>query len=161
MLVSGALALLAGVRPAGIGPAELAALGLGVVAVALVDGGYSFLLGCSRFRLQGLVTASSSWVYAAALLALWAGGGITVTSAAIAWTAGLWLRALFVFWSCARFNGLGRPSLSLLRESIAFGCRAWIGSLARFANFRAEEIAPSPRTFANIRRWDPSCLRAK
>jgi len=140
VLVSGALALLAGVRPAGIGPAELAALGLGVVAVALVDGGYSFLLGCSRFRLQGLVTASSSWVYAAALLALWAGGGITVTSAAIAWTAGLWLRALFVFWSCARFNGLGRPSLSLLRESIAFGCRAWIGSLARFANFRADQV---------------------
>ena len=39
----------------------------------------------------------------------------------------------------ARF-GIARPRLALLGESFRFGARAWIGSLARFLNFRVDQI---------------------
>jgi O-antigen/teichoic acid export membrane protein len=139
-VVCGGLVLLAGVRPAGIGALELAFLGLGILAVALIDSGYSFLLGCSRFRIQALVTAGSSWIYAAALLVIWVASGLTVTSAVVAWTAGQLLRAGFLLRASARFVGLGRPNRRLLREAVGYGARVWIGSLARFTNFRADQM---------------------
>ena len=139
-IVCAALALLPGIRPGRIGAAEIVALGLAIIAFSFVDGGYNFLLGCSRFRLQALVTATSSWIYAGSLLVLWFAGGLTVARAAIAWTAAAALRAVFVFNGSGRLTGFGRPDLGLLRESVTFGCRAWIGSLARFTNFRADQV---------------------
>jgi O-antigen/teichoic acid export membrane protein len=139
-IVCAALTLFPGIRPARIGTAEVVSLGLAIVAFSFVDGGYNFLVGCSRFRLQALVTATSSWIYAASLLVLWLAGGVTVAGAAIAWTAAAAARAVFVFAGSARLTGVGRPDLPLLRKSIRFGCRAWIGSLARFTNFRADQV---------------------
>jgi len=139
-IVCFALVLLSSVRPAGIGTAELVLLGLGIVAMTLVDGGYSFLLGCSRFRVQAIVTAGSSWLYAAALLCVWAAEGLTVTRAAAAWTAAQAARMVFVLRPSIRYAGLGAPDLGLLREAVGYGGRAWVGSLARFANFRADQV---------------------
>src|SRR5438067_7135762 len=81
------LAAFPGIRPARIGTAEIASLAAAIVAFGFVDGGYNFLLGCSRFRLQALTTATFSWLYAATLLVLWFAGGVTVARAAISWTA--------------------------------------------------------------------------
>jgi O-antigen/teichoic acid export membrane protein len=139
-LVCGTLASLGHDRPAGIGTSETAVLGLGILAISVVDGGYSFLLGCSRFRSQALVTAGSSWIYAASLLVLWATVGVTVMNSVAAWTAAVVLRAGFVITGSVRVAGFGRPDPRLLREAIGFGCRAWIGSLARFANFRVDQV---------------------
>ena len=36
--------------------------------------------------------------------------------------------------------GIARPSLAMLRESVHFGSRAWVGSIARFLNFRVDQI---------------------
>lgn len=133
--------MLAGdLRPAGVGPAELVILAFGILASAFVEAGYAFLLGTERLRRLALTTASASWVYALLVALLWATVGLTVGRAALAWTVTEGLRALVVISLSIRGVRLGRPSRHLLTESIAFGVRVWVGSLARFLNFRTDQI---------------------
>lgn len=139
-VVCGVLLALDGDRPAGIGPTEVALLGLGLIASAAVDAGYTFLLGCARFREQAIVTAASSWLYAALLGIAWLAAGLTVARAATAWTIAQALRALPLLMSSARGIGFARPDLPLLRESLSFGLRAWIGTLSRFFSFRLDQV---------------------
>lgn len=140
VVVCGALLLLTGARPAGIQHAELAALALGTLVTALVEACYAFLLGCSRLRRIALITASASWVYAVFLAVVWVGPGLTVARAAFIWAGAEGVRALVLLSSCVRGIGLARPDLPLLRESVTFGLRAWIGSLSTFLNFRTDQI---------------------
>jgi O-antigen/teichoic acid export membrane protein len=140
VLVSGALLLLGGARPAGVARAELVALALGTLATGLVEAGYAFLLGCGRIRQYAVVIASASWVYTLFLAVVWAGPGLTVARAAFIWTAAEGVRFLVLLLSSLRGIGLGRPDLPLLRESVTFGLRAWIGSLSTFLNFRTDQI---------------------
>lgn len=139
-IVCGGLTLLADMRPSGIGAAVLAAIGVGIFAAAIVDAGYFFLAGCGRFRLQASVTASSSWVYAGVLVLLWATVGLTVELAVWAWVAGTIFRGALLLAGAARGNGFGRPNVALLREAVAFGSPGWLGSVARFMNFRTDQI---------------------
>ena len=132
--------LLGDVGPAGVGPPELVILGLGIVACAAGVAGYSFLLGVERLRQLAMVTGAASWVYAGLVLALWAGPGLTVGRAVLAWTATEGLRAGVLIALSRRATQLGRPRRRLLGESIAFGLRLWVGSLARFLNFRTDQI---------------------
>src|SRR4029450_13528457 len=48
--------------------------------------------------------------------------------------------ALLFCLASARGIGFGRPDLSLLREAIRFGLRAWSGGLAHFLNARVDPI---------------------
>ena len=45
-----------------------------------------------------------------------------------------------LFTVAIRREGLGRPSLGLLRETISFGVRAWLGTLADSLGFRIDQI---------------------
>ena len=54
-------------RPNGIGDTELAILALGILTSALVDAGYSFVLGCSRFAIHAVITVATAWLYAFAV----------------------------------------------------------------------------------------------
>ena len=74
------------------------------------------------------------------MLVLWAGPGLTVGRAALAWTATEGLRAVVLISLAGRGTVLGRPSRGLLVEEIGFGIRLWVGSLARFLNFRTDQI---------------------
>jgi O-antigen/teichoic acid export membrane protein len=143
-LVAAALAfsslLLSGIEPAGVGTPELVILGLGIVSCAAGQAGYSFLLGVERLRHLALVTGCASWFYAVLVLVLWAGPGLTVGRAALAWTATEALRAVVLIFLSARGTLLGRPSRGLLLEEVRFGIRLWVGSLARFLNFRTDQI---------------------
>src|SRR5438034_4971899 len=78
--------LLGGLSPAEVSPADLAILSFGILASALVEAGYAFLLGTERLRQLALATASASWVYALFVTVLWSTGGVTVGRAALAWT---------------------------------------------------------------------------
>jgi O-antigen/teichoic acid export membrane protein len=140
VLVCGALVLAPSVRPPGLGGAELAALALSVLAAALADAGYKFVAGCSRFRLHAFVTTTTSWTYAVAIAAVWTAVGLTAASAAFAWAALHGLRALVLFSASALDVGLRPPGLSLLRDSMRFGLRAWVGTLADDLNFRVDQI---------------------
>jgi O-antigen/teichoic acid export membrane protein len=139
-LACGTLVLAPSVRPPGLGSAELAALALSVLAAALADAGYKFVAGCSRFRLHALVTTTTSWTYAVAIAVVWAAFGLTAARAALAWAAVHGLRALVLFSASALDVGLRRPGLSLLRDSMRFGLRAWVGTLADDLNFRVDQI---------------------
>jgi O-antigen/teichoic acid export membrane protein len=132
--------LMSGLEPAGVDTPELIILGLGIVSVAAGQAGYSFLLGVERLRQLALVTGCASWVYAGLVLALWAGPGLTVGRAALAWTATEALRAVVLIALSGRATLLGRPSRVLLVEEIGFGVRLWVGSLSRFLNFRTDQI---------------------
>jgi O-antigen/teichoic acid export membrane protein len=118
----------------------LAALGLSVLAAALADAGYKFVAACSRFRLHAFVTITTSWAYAVAIATVWAVFGLTPARAAFAWAAVHVLRALVLFSASALDVGLRPPGLSLLRDSLRFGLRAWVGTLADDLNFRVDQI---------------------
>jgi O-antigen/teichoic acid export membrane protein len=139
-LACGVLLLLGDERPSGVGGPELAMLALGTLVSALVDGAAGFLLGCDRLRRLALITATASWVYPLLLGTIWIASGLTVLRAAVAWVATETLRAGLLLRQSARGIGLARPRLRLLSESVRFGIRAWVGSLARFLNFRTDQI---------------------
>jgi O-antigen/teichoic acid export membrane protein len=140
-VVCGTLWWATALRPAGVGPSELAILAICILAACLADAGYRFLLGCSRFRAHALVTAVTSWIHPVLVVFLWAVFGLTVAMAALVWAATQGLRALLVFTiATRREGGFGRPSRPLLRESIGFGVRAWVGTLADSLGFRIDQI---------------------
>jgi O-antigen/teichoic acid export membrane protein len=126
--------------PDGIGRPQLALLAGGALVTALAEAAALFLLGCGRIAGLALITAGGSWLYPLLLLALWATVGLSVTRAASAWVAGELLRSLLLIASSARGIGLARPRLEVLAEAWRFGVRAWVGSLARFLNFRTDQI---------------------
>jgi O-antigen/teichoic acid export membrane protein len=140
LIACGILIALGDSRPAGVGPAELAVLACATLVTAVGEGGYFFLLGCRRLKQVAVITATASWVYPALLLAVWSTAGLTVLRAALAWTAAESVRALAYLASSARGLGRLRVDLGLLAESVRFGVRAWVGSLARFLNFRTDQI---------------------
>jgi O-antigen/teichoic acid export membrane protein len=140
-VVCGTLWFVPALRPHGVGAPELAVLAISIVAACLADAGYRFTLGCSRFRTHALVTAITSWVYPLLAVLLWIGFGLTVVLGALVWAATQALRALILFCvSYRREGGFGRPSLLLLRETISFGVRAWVGTLADSLGFRIDQI---------------------
>ena len=136
----GALVALGDHRPAGIGAPELAVIAAATLVSALGDGGYCFLLGCGRLRPVALITATASWIYPLFLLVLWSTVGLTVLRAALAWTAAEGIRALAYLGQSLRGLSLRRPDPGLLVEAVGFGSRAWVGSLARFLNFRTDQL---------------------
>jgi O-antigen/teichoic acid export membrane protein/peptidoglycan/xylan/chitin deacetylase (PgdA/CDA1 family) len=139
-IVCGALLLFAGARPEGLGEAEVGLLALGILGTAQFEAGFAFMLGCSRFRQTALIAAGLPWVYALMVALVLLAPGLSVASAAIAWTASALLGASLMLFASTRGVGLGAPSLSLMLESIRFGARAWVGSLSRFLNFRLDQI---------------------
>jgi O-antigen/teichoic acid export membrane protein len=139
-LVCGTLWLVPALRPEHVGAAELAVLAFSILAACLADAGYRFMLGCSRFRAHALVTAVTSWVYPLLAVVLWAFFGLTIALGAFVWAATQALRAILLIFLAVSREGLGRPNLRVLRESISFGVRAWIGTLADSLGFRIDQI---------------------
>jgi O-antigen/teichoic acid export membrane protein len=139
-LVCGALLALPSVRPGGIGRQELVILAAATVATGVGSAGYSYLQGCSRFRAYGLVQSTASWFYAMLLALAWVVGGLTAARAAVAWTVAQALQGVVLLGAGLPGIGLGRPSPHLLRESLAFGARAWVGGLSQFLNARTDQI---------------------
>jgi O-antigen/teichoic acid export membrane protein/peptidoglycan/xylan/chitin deacetylase (PgdA/CDA1 family) len=136
----GALALAGGITPPGIHDAELIVLGVGVVAAALVNAGAAFLLGLARFRRQAVVMALGPWTYTVVLIGLVLTSHVTPLGAIIAWTVSHLVFATALFVASSLGVGLRRIDLRLLRESISFGYRAWVGNLCRFLNFRTDQL---------------------
>jgi O-antigen/teichoic acid export membrane protein len=134
------LLTLAGQRPEGIGGPELAILVGAGAAIALVEAGGAFLLGCGRVQRLALLTATMTWVYPLLLGIVWVVDGLTVTRAALVWLTAETIVALVLLSQSARAAGIAAPRPRLLLESMHFGVRAWAGSLARLLNFRTDQI---------------------
>ncbi len=139
-LACGALVALGDERPSGVGTPELAVLVAATLVTAVGEAGYAFLLGCNRVRRLAFITATVSWVHPALLLVVWSTAGLTVLRAALCWTAVESIRSFAFLRQSRRGLAVRRPDLGLLVESVRFGIRAWVGSLARFLNFRTDQI---------------------
>ena len=140
LVVCGTLELVPRLRPPGIGDVELAVLAGAMFASGLADAGYMFVLGCSRFRLHALVTATAAWLYAGTMWLLAVTGEITVVHATLIWVVTQAAKAAVLLIASVRAEGLARPDTGLLRESLAFGVRAWIGTLSTAFNDRLDQI---------------------
>ena len=135
-------ALVLGVGGVGpnLGRGVLVCLGLGVLANALLDAAYAFLVGIGRLGGWTIVAGSAPWLYAAALGGLWAGGALTVEHALLAWALAHLLWGIAGVAVAARLAGVGPFHPALLAESFRLGTRAWVGSLSRFLNFRLDQV---------------------
>ncbi len=140
LVVCGTLELATRLRPPGIGDPELLALALAMIASGLADAGYMFVLGCSRFRFHAAITISSAWLYAGAIAITDLVAGLTPLSAALVWVGVQGAKAAVLIVASIRAEHLGRMDLGLLRESVSFGLRAWIGTLATAFNDRVDQI---------------------
>jgi O-antigen/teichoic acid export membrane protein len=136
----GVLVALGDNRPAGIGVGELTIIACATLVSALGESGYFFLLGRERIGTLALITATASWLYPLFLIALWSTVGLTVLRAAVAWTVAESIRALGYLGPSIRGLTLARPDTGLMGEAVRFGSRAWVGSLARFLNFRTDQL---------------------
>jgi O-antigen/teichoic acid export membrane protein len=139
-LVCVPLLLMPSLRPSGIGALELGLLALGALGSALADAGYTFILGCSRFRLHAVTTAAAAWLYAAMIAVTWAWTGLTVAKAALGWIAVQAVKGAYLLGVSARDTGVVGPDLPLLGESFRFGLKAWFGSLSDALNDRVDQI---------------------
>ena len=139
-VVGGGLAVASELRPPGLDADELVILAAAMVASGLADAGYMFVLGCSRFRLHALVTVATAWVYAGAITLTAVTVGLTVASAAVIWIASQAAKAVVLLGAGVRAEGLAAPDARLLRESVTFGLRAWIGTLSSAFNERVDQI---------------------
>jgi O-antigen/teichoic acid export membrane protein len=139
-VVCGTLEFVPRLRPLGIGDPELAALAMAMVASGLADAGYMFVLGCSRFRFHATVTIVTAWCYAAAIGGVDLAWGLTPLAAALVWVGSQAVKAAVLIGASVRAEGLGRFDPRLLRESVSFGLRAWIGTLATAFNERLDQI---------------------
>jgi O-antigen/teichoic acid export membrane protein len=139
-IAGGALILLPGARPAGVAALELVLICAGAVVGAIALAGAAFLQGCSRFRPYARVVATAPWVYALLIAAIWSGWGLTVHSAVAAWVAAQAVPALALSAASARGIGFGRLDARLMRETVRFGVRAWLGGLAHLLNARVDQI---------------------
>jgi O-antigen/teichoic acid export membrane protein len=140
LVACGGLWLVDDLIPSGVGSVELLLLGAGVLAVALSEAGYGFLIGCSRFRQHMAIQMAVPWTYALLLAVVYAGAGLTVTRAALVWTTAMGAGAVLLAFACLRGIGIARPEVRVLVRSIRFGLRAWVGSLASFLNLRADQV---------------------
>jgi O-antigen/teichoic acid export membrane protein len=138
--IAALLALVPGIRPAGTGGVVLVILVVATTGAASSVAGYAFLQGTGRFRPYARVQAGSAWAYAAALAVLHLTVGLTVNLALVAWAGAQGLSGLTLLAIAALDTGVARPDLGLLRESVRFGVRAWIGSLSRLLNARTDQV---------------------
>jgi len=139
-LAAGLLLALEDVRPPGVDAPLLVVVAAGAVASAYLSSGFALLIASSRFRQQAVVTAVAPWVYVVALLVLWETVGLSILYTGLVWAASLMLWALMLLRGAVRGVGIGRPNLRLLRVALAFGVRAWGGSIFRFLNFRTDQL---------------------
>jgi O-antigen/teichoic acid export membrane protein/GT2 family glycosyltransferase len=139
-LAAGLLLALDDVRPPGVDAPLLLVVAAGTVASAFLSSGFALLIASSRFRQQAIATAVAPWIYVVALLVLWETVGLSILYTGLVWAASLMLWAVMLLRGAVLGVGIRRPSLRLLRVSLAFGVRAWGGSIFRFLNFRTDQL---------------------
>jgi O-antigen/teichoic acid export membrane protein len=139
-LIFGALIAFSGLGPGSASDLTYAVCILATGLSALSDTGLGFLIATNRALSFALTIVVFPWLYAVLLVAMALLGTIDTQSAFIMWAVSWTVSSGVAIWAASRGVGFGRPDMSLLRESIHFGFRAWIGNLADFLNFRFDQI---------------------
>jgi O-antigen/teichoic acid export membrane protein len=139
-LVIGFLVFVPAARPPGIGTAELIALAFAIAAAAAAQSSQQAMTGFGQVWSLARISIAVVWLYPLSLLAIAAISHLSVARATFAWAATIGSAAVGCYATLISRFGIAMPSWSLLAESIRFGSRAWIGSLARFLNFRIDQL---------------------
>ena len=139
-LLACVLALVETLLPKGVDGTMLALLAGGICANTLSAGATGFLRGCGRLRAYGRINATMPWLYALGLVGMWVGPGIDVLRAAAAWVGYAVFTAIVSLVAAIRVDGVSKPERQLVLESMAFGVRDWVGSLAGILNARVDQI---------------------
>jgi O-antigen/teichoic acid export membrane protein len=134
------LAAAPSIRPDGIDSAELIALLYGTIGLGLSGAAVAILLGCGRFRDQAIAVSAAPLLLTIALVVVVVFSELSVRAACIAWAAAQVAGACVGCVAAVLAAGIGRPSGPLLRESLTFGVRAWMGSFAAFLNARVDQV---------------------
>lgn len=106
----------------------------------LMHVGTWFLLGAGHTVEYAVIRAAMPWLYPIGLVIAWVGADLTIDRTLFVWIVATVLAGVITLLVAAKNLGLGRPSLTLLRESVPFGLRTWIGSLANTLNFRTDQV---------------------
>ena len=136
----GVLALFRNKLPAGIDGPVLGLLAAAILTTTVSVVASGFLRGCGRFASYARISAVAPWLYALVLIALWIGPGLDVRRAEVAWLVYAVCGGFATLVAALRVEGIATPDRALARESIAFGIRAWVGSLAAMMNARVDQI---------------------
>lgn len=139
-LMIGIATVVTGALPAHVTRVEVVLLGAAGLVSAVAGVGDSYLIGRGRIATSSTVTAILPWVYALGLGSAWALRGLSVDIALLVWIGAYAGWAAVVIAISARQVGFDRPSVPVLQEMIAFGSRAWIGSLSKLLNYRVDQI---------------------
>ena len=99
-----------------------------------------FVLAVGRTFEYAVLRAAVPWLYPLGLLIVGLHGDLTVDRTLYVWIAATITAGLATLIAAAKIVGLGRPSMTLMRESVPFGIRAWIGGLASSLNFRTDQV---------------------
>lgn len=134
------LLLLGQLRPAGIGPVELALLLAAICSNAVMTASEHFLQGCGAVRQRALIILTWPWLYAGVVVVLSQSVGLDVTHVASGWIIGQVVAGSYGVGTSVMRSGIGPLDLPLLANSLRFGLRLWVGSLALFLNFRVDQI---------------------
>ncbi|MFN8223541.1 MAG: oligosaccharide flippase family protein [Gaiellales bacterium] len=111
-----------------------------VAAIALFDLCVTYLVALGRTTAFALLVAVAPWLYAAVLALVALIADLTIPRAIAIWlVTGIVSGVVPVVVTAGRV-GIATPDRALTRESVTFGFRAWIGSLAGSLNFRLDQI---------------------
>lgn len=139
-IVFGALIVFDGLGPGSATDGMYALCIPATVFIGLSEAGLAFLIANNRAVSFSLALAISAWLNAIFLLVLMPFHGVNVHTAVLTWVVASGLGAGIAIGAAHRKVGFGPTDLRLLRESLRFGFRAWLGSLAGFLNFRFDQI---------------------
>lgn len=140
VLLACALALVKTLLPKDIDDTLLVLLAAGIWTNSVASVASGFLRGCGRLTAYGRLNAAGPWLYGLALVGLWAGPGIDVPRAAGAWVMYSSVNMIVTLGVAIRVAGISKPTREHVRESMAFGLRAWVGSLAGVLNARVDQV---------------------
>jgi O-antigen/teichoic acid export membrane protein len=122
--------------------ADTIALGriyVGIVLVMMLQAAqYGMLLGSHDFLFYNLIRFIQPAVIAAGYLVLWVTGALSVELALIVNAAATGIAFVVAGVRLLRKQGIGRPSKTLLRDTLSFGLRAHMGSIAGLVNARLD-----------------------
>lgn len=136
----GVLGMASAWRPHGIDGVILVLIGLGIFASTVSSSTNGFLRGCGRFTAYSGLIALAPWLYALCLGVLWFDHGLDIRRVAVVWVVYAGCAAIASLVLAVRVAGLSKPEPRLARESMAFGIRAWVGSLAGTLNSRIDQV---------------------
>lgn len=138
-LIFGVMAV-ADLGPASVREEVLLACIPAPACIVIFDISLALLIAAGRTLAYGVIVAAAPWLYGGSLLVVATASTLTVERAIVVWILSALVAGLIATGVALATTGFGRPRIALVRSTVSFGFRAWIGNLAGSINFRFDQI---------------------